>query len=681
VNLADLDNRMFSNELAILDCSGGAATCAVTSTVNLDGTGPSDALATPYGLALAGDGNRLVATAAATSRVFVMTSAGAVEARLDVGAIPRGLALRSNGPGGPAQTAYVLNSLDNTVSVVDVSDVTPPIVLEIDATIPVGSDTTPPAVRRGAIAFNNAFASDSGNFSCASCHPDGNTDQLLWRIGGECSTGMGCIEDEDEPRSTMPVRGLRDSVPLHWDGTLGDPFGGPDGSVGSGGSVPASCNASNQHGCFRHLVNGSLSGVMCDQTPGCAVGPSGLPGRLTEQEREDMAVFLAQVSYSPARMRRMNDTLSRSGEGVTIANPANATQFANVAATEGFKDFFMNKGGILGTQPDTCADSDAGCHELPLGTASNSETLQGFEAPTMRGLTDRFLQFSLGPTGSEEILVQANTGLGGGLASGLELPIRWNPSTVGMNEVTTFGAAFMIFQPVYGTRPLDMWQMAEEASTGTSGATGRQVTLNTRTTNGALLAGTTALWDALEAADERGVVNLRGNALTSGTPIVVSYDQDLDVYQVGALQKTRAEVLSDAQSGMTQVTLTAHLRNAVDEGAPQPLLAPVGANCSAPSTGTGDPGLPFGTSFTIEGRHVVATDRLFLDGQPLASATLGVTPGASCASNTGLATHTLAVTLGTTPANGMHLLQVQSGNGLLSNELPFCVGTAANCNN
>jgi hypothetical protein len=72
---------------------------------------------------------------------------------------------------------------------------------------------------------------------------------------------------------------------------------------------------------------------------------------------------------------------------------------------------------------------------------------------------------------------------------------------------------------------------------------------------------------------------------------------------------------------------------------------------------------------------------VFVDGQPDASATIGVTPGASCASNTGLATHTLLVTLGSAPASGMHLLQVQSGTGQLSNELPFCVGSAAGCNN
>jgi YVTN family beta-propeller protein len=676
VNLADLDNLMFNNELAILGCSGGGSTCSITSTINLDGTGPGDALATPYGIALSGDGTTLVGTAAGTNRIFVANSAGGVLARFAVGSIPRGVALLS-GPGGAPQTAYVLNSLDNTVSVVNV---TTPAAPSLTTTIAVGADPTPPEVRRGAIAFNSAFGSDTGTFSCGSCHPDGHTDQLLWRIGGECFLG-GCVADEDEPRSTMPVRGLRDSLPLHWDGTLGDPFGGPDGAVGIGGNsgVDPGCSAGNPHGCFRHLVDGSLSGVMCDQTPSCAVGPSGLPGRLTTQEREDMASFLEMVSYPPARMRRINDSVSKTGEGVTIVNPANPLQFANVAATEGFKDFFMNKGGAA-ANPDTCADSNAGCHELPLGTSTNSETLQAFDAPTMRGMTDRFLNFSLGITNPEELLVFANAGLGFAGISPLETPIRWDPTGTGHREVTTFGAAFAVFQPVYGTRPLDMFQMFEEASTGTAGATGRQVTLNTRTMNGGLFAGTDALLAALEDADERGVVNLRGHGVRNGSPVVLSYDQAANKYNVGTISITRATLVSEAQSGALMATLTAHLRNGVDELNPQPLLAPVGANCGS-SGPTGDPALPSGTSLTVEGKYVLATDRVFVDGQPVSTATIGVTPGASCSTNTGLATDTLSITLGTTPADGMHLLQVQAGTGLLSNEVPFCVGAVGTCNN
>ncbi|MCI0634596.1 MAG: hypothetical protein L0206_11870, partial [Actinobacteria bacterium] len=427
VNLADLGNRMFTNEVAILDCAVGGTSCSVVSTVDLDGgsPAPATALATPYGVAVSNDNTTVVGTAAHTSRLFTMDSSGAVLARLDVGSIPKGVALRSDATTGAPQTAYVLNSLANTVSVVNV---TTPAAPSITTTINVGADPTPSAVRLGAIAFNNAFASNSGSFSCASCHPDGNTDQLLWRIGGECFLA-GCVADEDEPRTTMPVRGLRDSVPLHWDGALGDPFGGPDGSTGNSGSVPASCIGTDQHTCFRDLVDASLSGVMCNQTPSCANGPTGLPGLLTNQEREDMASFLARVSYPPARFRTLDDAVSATG-------------------LNGFEQFFMDQGGIA-ANPDTCADSNAGCHEFPLGMGTNSETLQAFEVPTMRGLNDRFLQFSLGVTAPEELL-NLNNGTG------------WK--TQGLDEFLVFSNAFpQIFTPVYNAFPGPIFQMVDEA--------------------------------------------------------------------------------------------------------------------------------------------------------------------------------------------------------------------------
>ena len=59
-------------------------------------------------------------------------------------------------------------------------------------------------------------------FSCASCHPDGHTDQLLWVLKTPIVEGGNQIM----PRSTMPVQGLRDTAPFHWDGIPGDPYGG-----------------------------------------------------------------------------------------------------------------------------------------------------------------------------------------------------------------------------------------------------------------------------------------------------------------------------------------------------------------------------------------------------------------------------------------------------------------------
>ena len=677
-NLIDLDNRMFLNQVAGVSCTTGG--CGSVTKFNLEPLPPSDPapgseLATPFGIAVSNDDTTLVVTASGTSRVFTANAAtGAVRDILDVGSIPKGVALRSAEGTGAPQTAYVLNTLGNSVSVVNVSN---PDAITLTKNINVGHDPTPVAVRLGRIAFANAFASSTGTFSCESCHPDSNTDQLLWRIGGACffTDANGTCTGDDEPRTTMPVRGLEHTIPLHWDGTLGDPFGGPNGAVSNAGSEPADCtlgDADGDHDCFLDLAEASLSGVMCDQAGSCPPGGN----ELAAQEIDDMASFLAAVSYPPARSRRLDDTVSK----LTDPTPVQVGTIP-VSALEGFKDFFMNQQGGSPGQPDTCADSDAGCHELPLGVSNNSETLNGFDAPTMRGMTDRFLHFSLGVTNPVEILALANTGIDlrpliNFFAGPLEAPIQWDPNQ-GFREITTFGTAFIAFEAVYGTRPLNTFQMFEEASTGYSGATARQLTLNTVTAG---LSSTNDLMTKLEAADARGVVNLRAAGLRSGAPVTLSYRGETGgtTYKDASVELTHAQMLAEAQASILLVTLTAHLRASAAD--PQPLLAQNGVGNGT----TGDPPLPSLSSggssdppaFSVIGTDVMSGARIFVDGAVATGATLGCSAGVSGAfCNDGAVSIDLLVK----PASGTHLLQVQNPSGRLSNELPICVGSASGC--
>ena len=684
-NLIDLDNRMFSNEVAAVTCN---PTCGAVTVRDLEPANPTHAtaMATPYGVALSSDESTLVVTLAGSSRLAVLSAAtlatlGVVD--LGVGAgefgqqIPKGVALRS-GPGGVPETAYVLNSMENTISVVDLAEPASPV---HTGKIPFLGDPVPDELTRGRVAFNNAFASSTGTFSCGSCHPDANVDQLLWRIGGACF--FGACTGNDEPRTTMPIRGLKDTLPLHWDGTLGDPFGGPDGAVSNAGNVPPSCDLGGPDGdldCFRHLVDGSLSGVMCEQSGGCASGPSGLPGLLDGGERDEMARFLASVAYPPARSRRIDDTISTAASPVPVPNGNGTPSGLNANALTGFQDFFTNQGGQA--NPNTCADSDAGCHTLPLGAATNSQTLQGFDVPTMRGMTDRFLQFSLGITATEETLVLANSGLGILGVSGLETPIRWNAAD-GLREITTFGVAFLVFQGVYNTRPLHTFQMFEEASTGFSGAQGRQVQLNQRTTGGGLLAETETHLAALELADGRGLVNLRGDGMRAGAPVTLSFRSD-GLYKNGndSVSLTRAQLISEAQTGTLVLALTAHLRSnwGAAHGA-QPLLAPTGTGSNGV---TGDPPLPVVASgsasnpppITLVGTSVRPNAGVLVDGQPVtATISCSVDPGTGfCAPGN------LSIDVNQAVALGLRLLQVQNPAGPLSNEMPVCVGNAGNCN-
>ena len=76
---------------------------------------------------------------------------GKVLGRVKVGAVPRGIAL-SPAPGGKPKRAWVLNAVENSLSVLGVSN---PKSLRLVRTIPL-EDPTHPDFKAGRIAFNNA---------------------------------------------------------------------------------------------------------------------------------------------------------------------------------------------------------------------------------------------------------------------------------------------------------------------------------------------------------------------------------------------------------------------------------------------------------------------------------------------------------------------------------------------
>jgi YVTN family beta-propeller protein len=653
--LADLENRIFLNRIAVLDCGGErCAFDAQRDVFELEPLPPARPvegrqLATPYAMAVSADDRHLFVTAAASGRLASLDAAsGEVLDVLDVGPTPRGLALASQPQSGAPWTAWVLDTLGNSVSVVDVHQ---PGHLRLKAVVPVGADPTPDAVRRGRMAFNDASASTSGTFACASCHPDAHTDQLIWRMGGACSPDLdpGC--GGDEPRVTMPIRGLRHTLPLHWDGTLGDPFGGGNGAVGRDGDGGVDCDADDadgDHACFLDLVRASLAGVMCDQTGPCPPGGT----LLSEAEQDAMASFLASVWHPPARSRPVSDAVTP-------------------RARDGFSDFFVNHGG---STRGSCADSQLGCHELPLASGHDG-SLGGFDAPSLRGLTDRFVQFSLGTNAAEEVLRFARAPTPPLAPS--EVP--WDPAR-GMDELTTFAVAFLLFRITANVGPLDIFQMWEEASTGSSGATGRQVTLTPDSLDAESAAATGALLDALEAAARRGVVELRGQAaepaLPRPAPRSLRYRPAADRYALGDAELSRGQLEAEVRAGELVATLTAQLPARFAEGVQrQPLLA-LATRGFGP---TGDPPLPFlvdAPVATLKGIDVQPGAAVLLDGQP-------VPAGLACLDGdyaSGFCSSQLVeVSLAELPSAGLHLLQVQNPQGPLSNELPICVGSVAAC--
>ncbi|MBW2243151.1 MAG: hypothetical protein JRH01_14290 [Deltaproteobacteria bacterium] len=653
--LIDLENRIFLNQIARVDCS--SIPCAAPSVIELEPSLPSqpaagDQLATPYGVQVSGDGSILVATAAASDRFFTFdTATNQVLGRLDVGAIPRGVALASNGS-GVAQTAYVLNTMESTVSVIDVSNPSAPVELTRMAMV---DDPTSDSIRRGRIAFNTATASTSGTFSCASCHPDGNTDQLLWVIGAQCTFAAGC--DQEEARSTMPVRGLRDTLPLHWDGVLGDPFGGSNGEVGSNGSAPANCT--DEHSCFRHLVDAAISGVMCEQT-GCPtnVNELGLAGELSEAERDDMAVFLRSVSYPPPRSRPLNDVVSTS-------------------ALAGFDQFYLDQPGSITVGPETCADAPGGCHALPFGAGTNAFFVGGMDAPTMRGITDRFLIFSAGVTLVEEQLQVSDPA--SPFFNPNQTDVDWLPDSVGFDELTMWAQAFGTaaqegaFRSIYKADTLDTFQMTEEASNGHPAGIGRQLTLNTRTTNNeGLLAEINATLDVLELADADGTIVLRGQGERNGSDAPFNWAAGAGYVGPGVVL-SRAALIAEAAAGTTLLTFTARLPAKVQPGAVQPALAvpPVTDLASGGLVTGGRPDLPvLPGPMDVDGLHILTGATIFVDGAKADGTVSCIGGGFTPACDT----DRVQISLASPPtSSGVHLLQLQNPEGLMTNELPIIV--------
>ena len=59
----------------------------------------------------------------------------------------------------------------------------------------------------------------------------------------------------------MPIRGLRDTAPYHWDGIPGDPYGG-NNSANIHGSDPPNTDVDDPASTTRHLIDGGLAATM-----------------------------------------------------------------------------------------------------------------------------------------------------------------------------------------------------------------------------------------------------------------------------------------------------------------------------------------------------------------------------------------------------------------------------------
>jgi len=361
--LAELENRPFFNQITRVDCSGPDG-CLPQSRrrYELEPRPPAHpaadrALATPYDTVVLTEQDGLLGIAAASDTVFWLdTASGDIKGRLVVGATPRGITLKGT------DEAWVYNASDSSVSVVSLSGGS----LALQATIAL-DDPTPSEIAAGRHLFESAKTSSTGTFSCASCHIDGNTDQLLWVLDTPICDVAGCTQIQ--PRLTMPMRGLRDTAPYHWDGVMGDPHGG-NNTANINGSLAPDCESGVALDCSLVLVDRTLGSTMCGVDE-CEEGPTGRAGKLTDDERLALALFNLSVPFPPPPERPETNRLTPS-------------------AFQGMLQFHMEK---------DCGN----CHRMPFLVSTNTPGT-GMDAPTWRGAYDRWMILPQGRLNISDLL-------------------------------------------------------------------------------------------------------------------------------------------------------------------------------------------------------------------------------------------------------------------------------------
>jgi YVTN family beta-propeller protein len=608
--LAEMENRAFLNQITRIDCDTG---CGQHAFFDLEPRPPAHpapgmALATPFAIRVSEDDSMLIVTAASSNKLFTLDpGTGTVLDRIEVGAIPRGIALQS-APDGAPLSAWVLNVGDNSVTLVDLS--APP-ELSVTATITL-DDPTPSDVKQGRLAFNDANASTTSTFSCESCHPDGHTDQLTWVLDTPICDVAGCTQIP--PRLTMPIRGLRDTAPYHWDGIPGDPYGGNNtSSINS--AQPPNCDAKNPESCTRVIVDGGLASTMCDQGS-CPTNDEGKPGALDAGARHAMSRFLLSVPYPPPPTRPFHNQLTPNAE-------------------DGFFEFsFIHNASGKTTGAPTCGD----CHKMPFLVSTNTPGT-GMDAPTWRGAYDRWM-----------VTPQARLNI-----IDLMTIVRMDDTFPERDVWMLAGAS------------ADIWEMVLQGSTGFSGSFARQVTLNTGT---AALSETTRILDTLEASATEKAILLQGEGVqlagATATPIQLEYRdgtyQTLDDSGIW----TTEQLIEAAADGKLIVTLTGRAGPNVDVDNPQPALWPL-APIEEQTRNVDLPFLNDASALSLKARHVQFGASVFVDGRKV--------PGeVRCESGTlpDCAEEVLIVELGALPVpGGLHFLQLQNAGGLFSNDMMF----------
>jgi YVTN family beta-propeller protein len=154
----------------------------------------------PGGLDIAADGTVCVAISG-VDQVAIGKEGDFSMQRLGVGRRPTAVRIGASG-----QQAFVANTLDDSVSLIDLAE------RHVAATISLGPAPELTLAQRGELLFYDARLSHDGWMSCHSCHTDGHANGEMNDNFSDRSFGA--------PKRVLSLLGVRDTLPLAWNGQI-----------------------------------------------------------------------------------------------------------------------------------------------------------------------------------------------------------------------------------------------------------------------------------------------------------------------------------------------------------------------------------------------------------------------------------------------------------------------------
>jgi YVTN family beta-propeller protein len=154
----------------------------------------------PGGLDVAADGTVCVTLAGVDLVAFGQENDFSMQ-RVRVGRRPTAVRISPDG-----RTAYVANTFDDSISVVDLT------AASVTATISLGPKPELSVAQQGELLFYDARLSHDGWMSCHSCHSDGHAN-------GEKNDNLS-DESFGAPKRVLSLLGVKDTLPLAWNGQV-----------------------------------------------------------------------------------------------------------------------------------------------------------------------------------------------------------------------------------------------------------------------------------------------------------------------------------------------------------------------------------------------------------------------------------------------------------------------------